>query len=126
MILVQYTDIFPSTKYKLIYNYLHSSNTVPPAVPNNIIFNLTPFENTMTWSHTNITNDEAPETIQLSLFNNNDEILEEVTLSGVQTEYKFTNLIPATDYSVFLSVSNVDGTQSFDEAINFTTETSGM
>ena len=126
MILVQYTDIFPSTKYKLIYNYLHLSNTVPPAVPNNIIFNLTPFEYTMTWSHTNITSDEAPETIQLRLFNNNDEILKEVTLSGVQTEYKFTNLIPATDYSVFLSVSNIDGTQSFDEAIKFTTETSGM
>ena len=80
----------------------------------------------MTWSHTNITNDESPETIQLHLFNNNDEILEEVTLSGVQTEYKFTNLISATDYSVFLSVSNVDGTQPFDEAIKFTTETSGI
>ena len=110
----------------MFYNRSHSSNIVPPAVPNNIIFNLTPFENTMTWSHTNSTNDEAPETIQLSLFNNNDEILEEVTLSGVQTEYKFTNLIPATNYSVFLSVSNVDGNQSFDEAIIFTTKTSGM
>ena len=80
----------------------------------------------MTWSHTNIPNDDAPETIQLRLFNNNDEILEEVTLSGVQTEYKFTNLIPATNYSVFLSVSNVDGNQSIDEAIHFTTKTSGM
>ena len=80
----------------------------------------------MTWSHTNIINDEAPETIQLSLFNNNNELLEEVTLSGVQAEYKFTNLIPATDYRVFLSVSNVDGTQYFDEAMKFTTETSGM
>ena len=110
----------------MFYDYLHSSNTVPPAVPNNIIFNLTPFENTMTLSHTHITSDEAPETIQLRLFNNNNEILEEVTLSGVQTEYKFTNLIPGTYYSVFLSVSTVDGTQSFDEAIKFTTETSGM
>ena len=110
----------------MIYNYLHSSNTVPPAVPNNIIFNLTPFENTMTWSHTNNTSDDAPETIQLHLFNNNNEIHEEVTLSGVQTEYKFTNLTPATDYSVFVSVSNVDGNQSIDEAISFTTNTSGM
>ena len=116
----------------MFYNdsiFLHSSNIVPPAVPNNIIFNLTPFENTMTWTHTNITSDDAPETIQLCLFNNNDEILEEVTLLslfGVQTEYKFTNLTPATDYSVFLSVSNVDGNQSLVEAISFTTNTSGM
>ena len=80
----------------------------------------------MTWSHTNTTNDEAPETIQLRLFNNNNEILEEATLSGVQTEYKLTNLTPATNYSVFLSVSNIDGTQSLNETIPFTTNTSGM
>jgi hypothetical protein len=89
---------------------------VYPAVPHIYEYTCTSFTCTVYWRHTNLSSDDAPDTIQLKLSDN-----KPVIVNGTITNYTFTNLIPATTYSLYITAINQDGIISSDQPITLTT-----
>ncbi len=86
--------------------------------------NTTPFEATVLILHNNITTDDAPDTITLTLNDNNNNVINVIELPGHHTQYTFHNLTPAQQYNVSMSVRNNNGTKD-GETIILTTNTTG-
>ena len=84
------------------------------------------FNSTIHWTHTNQSLDDLPQSIKLVLLLGGAP-LQSVNISTDQSinSFTFINLIPATQYSVRLSVANIDRISSSPQLTNFTTLPSG-
>ena len=97
---------------------------VPPSVPMISVMEVTPFEATVSITHTNITPDDAPDQIRLTIADAND-VIDIIELEGHHMEYTFNELTPFQQYHVSISVKNADGNKD-GETVYITTSTSGI
>ena len=96
---------------------------VLPALPQIQSIHTTPYQSVITWSHTNINTDDAPDTVSVTLLDKSGHPLTVVHVNGSSTNCTFNNLVPATSYSVYISVTNEDGFINNSEVTGFNTTT---
>ena len=97
---------------------------VPPAIPVFHSVSTTPFQASVSFNHTNLTTDDAPNEIVLTLTDQHESLINTVTIPGHRTQHTFIGLTPSTQYTVSISVSNIDK-EIEGGSITLTTATTG-